>query len=36
MAPNNGNKSIEFIAILPDEPKDTPFIIKENKIMNTP
>ena len=36
ITPNNGNKSIEIIAILPNEPKEKPFIIKENKIINVP
>lgn len=36
MAPNNGKRNIEIIAILPNEPIEKPFIIKENKRINIP
>ncbi len=36
MAPSNGNKNMEIIAILPNDSKEKPFIIKENNTINIP
>jgi hypothetical protein len=35
-APSDGNKHIEIIAILPNDPKEAPLTNKENKMVNIP
>ena len=34
--PNNGNMNIEIITVLPNEPKEIPFIMKANNIIYIP